>query len=174
MTKARQEQSRSREVLNLCSVMEQELEFMMANMFFKHKVEKEFDLQRELPVIYGLYSDFSQIFTNIIKNALDAMYATEKKKLDISITADIEYIHIKVKDSGKGIPPENRDKIFEPFFTTKPGLTESAGDEPTGTGIGLESVRSLLKPYQADIDFDSQVGEGTEFRISIPIRSNLS
>ena len=173
MTKARQEQSNSREVLNLCSVMEQELEFMMANMFFKHKVEKEFELQRELPVVYGLYSDFSQIFTNLIKNALDAMFDTEIKRLVVVIFSDEKNIYVKIKDTGKGIAPENHEKIFEPFFTTKPKLTEANGNEPTGTGIGLESVKSLLEPYQAVIDFSSEIGVGTEFRIVIPIEKNL-
>ena len=174
MTKARQEQSKLKEDLNVTSVMEQELEFLMANLFFKHKVEKIINLQKELPLISGIYSDFSQTFVNLIKNALDAMYYTEKKVLEISISGDSDIITIKIKDSGCGIPKEIQQKVFDPFFTTKPRIDDAKPGEPTGTGLGLDSAISLLKAYQARLSFTSQVGEGTEFTITIPVAVNQS
>jgi len=174
MTKARQEQSKLKEDLNITSVMEQELEFLMANLFFKHKVEKIINLQKELPLISGIYSDFSQTFVNLIKNALDAMYYTEKKVLEISISGDSDIITIKIKDSGCGIPKEIQQKVFDPFFTTKPRIDDAKPGEPTGTGLGLDSAISLLKAYQARLSFTSQVGTGTEFTITIPVTVNQS
>lgn len=172
MAKARQEQSRLKEELNLSVIMEQELEFLMANMFFKHKIEKIFSLQKDLPIITGIYSDFSQTFVNLIKNAMDAMFNSDKKILEITISSDDVNIFVKIRDTGHGIPQEIQNKIFEPFFTTKPRVNEGKPGEPTGTGLGLENVISLLKPYQASLSFTSEVNIGTEFIITIPLLVN--
>ena len=172
MAKARQEQSRLKEEINLSVIMEQELEFLMANMFFKHKVEKIFNLQKDLPVIYGIYSDFSQTFVNLIKNGLDAMFSAEKKVLEINIFSNDDSIIVKIRDTGHGIPKEIQQKIFDPFFTTKPRINEAKPGEPTGTGLGLESVISLMKSYQGHISFISELNAGTEFTIEIPLEFN--
>ncbi|MBN2789892.1 MAG: PAS domain-containing sensor histidine kinase [Candidatus Delongbacteria bacterium] len=172
MAKSRDQQSLVKEGLNLANVMEQELEFIMSNQFFKHKVEKVIKIQSDLPLVYGLYSDFSQSFVNIIKNAIDSMYDTPEKVLTVKLYQHEDNIVVKIKDTGKGIPKEVGDKIFQPFFTTKPKIGQSVGEEPTGTGIGLDSVISLLKPYKAKISYESEVGKGTQFTIIIPISVN--
>jgi PAS domain S-box-containing protein len=172
MSKSRDQQSTTKEALNLANVMEQELEFLYANQFFKNKIEKAFAIQPDLPIIYGLYSDFSQSFVNIIKNGIDAMWDTPVKKMDIRMYHESDYIIIKIKDTGKGIPQEIQDKIFEPFFTTKPKFKDAKGEEPNGTGLGLDSVLSLLKPYSASVTFESEVGKGTEFSIRVPVTQN--
>ena len=172
MTKSRDQQSLVKEQLNLANVMEQELEFIMSNQFFKHKVEKDINIQSDLPLIFGLYSDFSQSFVNIVKNAIDSMYGSDDKVLSIKMFIHDDSIILRIKDSGKGIAKEVGDKIFQPFFTTKPKIGQSEGEEPTGTGIGLDNVTSLLKPYNAKISYESEVGKGTEFSITIPIKEN--
>ncbi|MCK5759876.1 MAG: PAS domain-containing sensor histidine kinase [Candidatus Delongbacteria bacterium] len=172
MAKSRDQQTLIKEPLNLANVLEQELEFIMSNQFFKHKVEKDINIQSDLPLIFGLYSDFSQSFVNLIKNAIDAMFESDKKKLSIEMYKHNDSIIFKVQDSGKGIPKEVGDKIFQPFFTTKPKIGQSIGEEPTGTGIGLDNVVSLLKPYNAKISYESEAGKGTEFTIIIPIKEN--
>ena len=172
MQKSRMEQSIVKTQLDIKYVMEQEIEFLMSSMFFKHKVEKHYDFDREIPKIFGLYSDFSQIFVNLIKNALDAMYNVEKKILKISIKKIKSNIIVSIKDSGHGISDEIKEKIFEPFFTTKPILGEAKDNEPVGTGIGLENVRYTLKEYNAKITVKSKVGEGSKFIIEIPIKKN--
>ena len=172
MTKSRDQQTLTKETLNLANVMEQELEFIMSNQFFKHKVEKDISIQSDLPLIYGLYSDFSQSFVNIVKNAIDSMFDAKEKTLSIKMYQHQDDIILKIKDSGKGISKKIGDKIFQPFFTTKPKIGQSEGEEPTGTGIGLDSVVSLLKPYNSKITYKSEVGKGTEFTITIPIKEN--
>ncbi|PID26661.1 MAG: hypothetical protein CR982_08930 [Candidatus Cloacimonadota bacterium] len=175
MGKARQEQNLNKEELDLSHIMEQELEFMLANQFFKNSVEKIFDLKKDLPKIEGIYSDFSQIFTNIIKNGLDAMYNCEKKQLLVKIYSEEDKIITVVRDSGSGIPDDIKDKIFNPFFTTKPIYVKDSKKiikEPTGTGIGLDNVVTLLKPYGGTVKFITQLGKGTEFIIIVPISKN--
>ncbi len=172
LSKTSQEQSDVIEEINLSKIMEQELEFLMANLFFKNKVEKKYEIDLEIPAINGLYADFSQIFINIIKNALDAMFNAEKKELTIKIYHDKVNIYTEIIDTGKGIPEEIQEKIFQPFFTTKPRINESKDNEPTGTGIGLDNVLSLLNSYQGKLEMDSKVGIGTKFKIIIPISEN--
>ena len=172
MSKARDQQNLKKELLNLGDIMEQELEFLLANQFFKDKVEKDFNISKNIPVIYGLYSDFSQSFVNIMKNAIDAMWKSPVRKMSVHVYSEGDDIFVKIADTGKGIPKDVGDKIFLPFFTSKPKYRDAAGNEPTGTGIGLDSVRTLLKPYDADISYVSEVGKGTEFVIRIPVSIN--
>jgi PAS domain S-box-containing protein len=172
MSKSRDQQSLTKEALNLGYLLDQELEFLQANQFFKNRVEKALDIQADVPVIFGLYSDFSQSFVNIIKNAIDSMWDSPVKKMQISLKYFDGKIVLRVKDTGKGIPDDIKSKIFYPFFTTKPKFKDAKGEEPTGTGIGLDSVKTLLEPYGATITFDSQYGVGTEFIISIPVARN--
>jgi two-component system cell cycle sensor histidine kinase/response regulator CckA len=72
-----------------------------------------------------------------------------------------EYALIEVADTGPGIPPEIQTKIFEPFFTTKP-----VGE---GTGLGLATVYGIVKQADGWIALDSKLGEGTAFRIFLPV-----
>jgi signal transduction histidine kinase len=70
-------------------------------------------------------------------------------------------VQISIRDNGTGIPPEVRDKIFNPFFTTKP-----AGE---GTGLGLSLSHDIVvKQHSGSIEIDTQPGEFTEFKITIP------
>ncbi len=64
-----------------------------------------------------------------------------------------------MKDTGVGMAPELLTRIFDPFFTTKQG---------EGTGLGLSITRKLVERYDGEIEADSVVGEGTEFRVWFP------
>jgi signal transduction histidine kinase len=70
-----------------------------------------------------------------------------------------ETAEITVEDTGKGIPPEHRQKIFQLFFTTRPG----------GSGIGLANTFRIVQLMNGSIDFTSEVGKGTTFRIELPL-----
>lgn len=125
-------------------------------------------MDKSLPLIKGVYSDFSQSFSNIIKNALDAMRNTDKKKLTVKTYFADNYIHVQISDTGEGIPEKNIKYIFEPYFTTKRYIEEGQESRPAGTGLGLYMVQELLKKYNAEYDIQSKVGEGTTFTIKFP------
>jgi len=106
---------------------------------------------------------------NIIKNALDAMHGRDEKRLHVATQAQPDgSIVVEIGDSGSGIAPEHLDRIFDPFFTTKPMAGRQSNGEPTGTGLGLSSVKQILAKYRASIQVDSTPGQGTTFKIHIP------
>jgi len=102
------------------------------------------------------------VFLNLITNAIDAHDGKPYGTVRISTQADDEHqkAHIVFADTGCGIPREILDKIFDPFFTTK-----AVGK---GTGLGLSICYSIMQRLGGSISVKSQVGEGTEFTVTIP------
>src|SRR6056297_383525 len=105
----------------------------------------------------------TQIFSNLFKNAFDAM--PEGGELNIDIYDDEGYIVFRINDTGKGIKKEDRDKIFEPFYTTK--------EIGKGTGLGLATAYGIVKMHNGKITVDSNDNPsegptGTTFIIKIP------
>jgi two-component system, cell cycle sensor histidine kinase and response regulator CckA len=110
----------------------------------------------------------SQAFNNIIINAVQAMPAggtitvrAENIVMSNSESATVpksEFVKISFSDHGEGIPKSILSKIFDPYFTTK----------PTGTGLGLASVHSIIQKHGGVISLDSEPGKGTTFTICLP------
>jgi two-component system, NtrC family, sensor kinase len=125
----------------------------------KHKIriEKEFS---EIPQILCYPDQLSQVWTNLIRNSIQAI--TENGIIRVSIKALDYYVEIILSDNGCGIPDNIRDKIFDPFFTTK-----AAGE---GTGLGLDIIKKIIEKHDGEISFDSKVGKGTSFKILLPIK----
>ncbi len=173
MTKSRQEQSTEEMDIDLNQLVKTELKFLEANLFFKHQVELEVNLEPKLPRIQGLYSDFSQCFYNLVQNALDAMQEVEERKLIVK-TGFLEgegSIYLSIRDTGCGIAQEHLKRIFEPFFTTKPENHEDSEQlRPSGTGLGLSTSQQLMDKYCASVEVSSQIERGSEFRITIPLQ----
>jgi len=72
-------------------------------------------------------------------------------------------VKIMIRDNGVGIPEDQLKRIFDPFFTTKP--------VGAGTGLGLSISYGIIQKHGGKIRATSQVGEGTEFTIELPVRS---
>jgi PAS domain S-box-containing protein len=151
-----------------------ELRFLDANLFFKHNVKKVVELDHTSPPLFGIYSDFSQVIGNLLKNAIDAMHNSAERVLTVRTKAEERFLHVIISDTGCGIPPEVQDQIFQPFFTTKPKAQDAKAGEPTGTGLGLSTTRSILARYGADIRVESQPGQGTTFTLSFPLNRKPS
>ncbi len=173
MSKSRMDQDRSAKPIDLNKLLEQELKFLEADLEYKRNVKKTFKFAPEPLMVVGVYSDFSQSFSAIFRNALDAMWDSEIKQLEVSTRLDSDWILIDVTDTGCGIAPEDNIRIFQPFYTTKPVLTDRRGSEPVGTGIGLASAQQLLSKYGAEILVDSSPNQGTTFTIRVPLNAKL-
>ncbi|HEY4978484.1 MAG TPA: ATP-binding protein, partial [Candidatus Acidoferrum sp.] len=98
-----------------------------------------------------------QAVLNLVLNAAEAM--PQGGQMQLTLSRRGEMAEITVGDTGKGIPPENRQKVFQLFFTTRPG----------GSGIGLASTFRIVQLHNGFIDFTTEVGRGTTFRIELPL-----
>jgi len=163
--KSRREQEVHKQLVDINDLLWQELKFLNGDPRFKNYIEKVYNFTEEPLYIEGIYSDFSQSFSNLIKNAIDAMEGCEEPVLTITTRGDDGYVYIEFHDTGVGIPSENTPHLFEPFFTTKP--SSSSGVALTGTGLGLHSCYQLLSPYDAQFEVKSQPGD-TTFTVKIP------
>ncbi len=114
---------------------------------------------QEVPEIPCYPEQLNQVWTNLIHNAVQAM--DNKGNLKIEVAQEDEHIVVSVTDSGKGIPPEIKDKIFQPFFTTK-----GAGE---GSGLGLDIVSKIIDKHQGKINVESKPG-CTTFRVVLPTK----
>jgi PAS domain S-box-containing protein len=111
----------------------------------------------DVPQVYVDRALLKQAVLNLVLNAVDAM--PEGGQLRLVLSRRGEMAEITVGDTGKGITPENKQKIFQLFFTTRPG----------GSGIGLASTFRIVQLLNGSIDFTSEVGRGTTFRIELPL-----
>ncbi len=111
----------------------------------------------DVPEVYVDRALLKQAVLNLVLNAAEAM--PNGGQLSLVLSRRGEMAEIAVADTGKGIPPENKQKIFQLFFTTRPG----------GSGIGLASAFRIVQLHNGSIDFTSEVGRGTTFRIELPL-----
>jgi signal transduction histidine kinase len=111
----------------------------------------------DVPEIISDENQASQIFINLILNAVDAM--PDGGKLTVRSWAAPENVVVEVLDTGVGIAKENLARIFDPFFTTK----------EKGTGLGLSLTYGLVKRLGGEILVDSEEGKGTKFTVSLPL-----
>ncbi len=121
-----------------------------------------------------------QIILNLCTNAGHAMRdnggsltialtegSPDKELLELEpLSAEKDYVRIRIADTGHGIPEEIINRIFDPFFTTK------TKDE--GTGLGLSVVHGIITGMQGHIAVNSKVGEGTVFDVYLPLAENVS
>ena len=129
---------------------------------YKADVIKEYG---EIPDIECLPSQINQVIMNLVVNAAHAI-GERRGKITLrtgSTPADGGgSVWIEVQDSGCGIAPENLSRIFDPFFTTK-----AVGK---GTGLGLSLAYGIVQKHQGRIDVSSEPGQGTTFRITLPVQ----
>lgn len=101
-----------------------------------------------------------RIITNLVKNAIQSFPEEQiEKSVVVTVKKDNGNVLIVVKDNGNGIEPENVDHIFEPKFTTK----------NSGMGLGLGIIKNIIENYKGTISFETKLGEGTTFTVSLPI-----
>jgi signal transduction histidine kinase len=138
---------------------------------WKYVAEMEMDFATNLPLVYCLASELSQVFLNIIVNsahAIEDMNKGGKKemgKISIRTTKIANGVEIRITDTGGGIPAEIQERVFEPFFTTKV--------RGKGTGQGLTIAhRVIVDKHQGRLSFASQKGQGTTFVIELPLDGN--
>ncbi|MEA3493091.1 MAG: ATP-binding protein [Candidatus Margulisiibacteriota bacterium] len=142
---------------DLCQVIEDVLS-LLENQCKKKQVEVVKELKHR-PKIEGDAEQLSQVFMNFLLNAIQAM--GDRGELSVkSAPRGPNFLCIEVRDTGAGIPTGKIDNIFDPFFTTR----------DKGTGMGLAVAYRIVKEHGGEINVESEIGRGTEFRIWLPIK----
>jgi signal transduction histidine kinase len=138
---------------------------------WKYVADLETELDPALPPILCLPGELNQVILNLIVNAAHAIAdvvqkgGSEKGMIRVQTLSLPEWVEIRVKDTGSGIPEEIQTKIFDPFFTTK--------EIGKGTGQGLAIARSVIVDKHAGtIHFETKTGSGTTFIIRLPYDGN--
>jgi len=119
------------------------------------RVVREYD--KNLPRICAFGGELNQIWTNLISNAIEAMQG--KGELRLRTARELDRVLVEIGDNGPGISPDVLPHIYEPFFTTK-GVGE-------GTGLGLDTVRRIVRNHHGEIRVSSQPGD-TRFQVYLP------
>lgn len=150
--------------VDLRELMETSLNLVQGEIKNKIEIEKHYD---EIPKIKCYASQISQVFVNLLSNAIQAIDNNGKIWIAIkeSKMNEVPALQVSIQDTGKGIKPEFLDQIFDPFFTTK-----AVGK---GTGLGLSITYGIIQKHNGDIQVRSSENVGTEFIITIPLKSNL-
>jgi PAS domain S-box-containing protein len=115
-------------------------------------------LARRLPLTPMDAGQMKQVLVNLIKNAMQAM--TRGGTLTVNTGGTSDDVWVSIADTGEGIARDQISHIFEPFYTTK----------KKGTGLGLMIVQRIVRQHQGRIEVESGAGQGTTFRISLPLR----
>ncbi len=136
---------------------------------WKYVAEVRQELDSTAGTVVCIPGEINQVLLNLLLNAAQAIaqkFSSQERKGEIVVGTrrDSDSVEITISDNGCGIPQEHRDKVFEPFFTTK--------EVGKGTGQGLAIARAIVVDHHGgQIDFTSVPGEGTTFRIRLPLRS---
>lgn len=141
------------ETLNVVEVVELALDIFNENYIVFEKEEEEI-------ISIMDRTQLIRIITNLVKNAIQAIPEHQINKLVyISIKRQNSNVLIFVKDNGSGIEANHIDRIFEPKFTTK----------NKGMGLGLGIIKNIIENYKGTITFETEIGKGTIFTVSLPI-----
>ena len=115
-----------------------------------------------LPPVLADHDQIAQVFINLLLNAMESMPEGGEIRIGLRRFGPSPAVEILIADTGSGIPEEDRDKIFEPFFSRK----------RKGTGLGLAIVHQIVTGHRGEIGVESRPGEGTTFRIRLPLNGS--
>ncbi|WP_228716970.1 ATP-binding protein [Billgrantia pellis] len=127
---------------------------------YKAKVVKAYG---DLPEIECIPSQLNQVALNLLTNAAHAI--ENQGVIHLSTGCKDGMVWFEVRDNGYGIKPEHLGRLFEPFFTTK-----AVGE---GTGLGLALSSSIVQKHGGRIEVESEEGQGSRFRVWLPIRQSV-
>ena len=140
-------------------------------------IDVKISLDSPLPMLKGNFSQLQQVILNLAINAKDAMPSGGVLHLKAKQYQHIEgqerffeartgsYVLLTIADTGKGIPKNQIEHIFDPFFSSKP-----AG---RGTGLGLSTVKTILKAHQGSISVSNVLNKGSKFEVIIPASARM-
>jgi len=150
------------ELVDLKRVIEQTLQPLLVQ-FKEKRVEMKLALDPNLPPLAGDEQQFSWIVSNLANNAL--RYTDAGGSVEISAALEGNSVLVRVKDTGRGIPPEFREKIFDKFVQIK----QAYDTTPGSVGLGLAIAKDIVELYGGKIWVTSEVQKGSTFSFQLPL-----
>jgi PAS domain S-box-containing protein len=144
--------------MDLHEVLENSVHLIWGRLRSKGMLARDYG---ELPQVMGNSVQLSQVFVNLLINAVQALPERGGEIRLVTRLHNKTQVLVEVQDTGCGIPADHLDRIFEPFFTTKP-----VGE---GTGLGLSISHDIIRGLGGEMTVSSVVGQGTTFRLLLPV-----
>jgi signal transduction histidine kinase len=148
------------EPLDLKKILEDTIR-LVGNQIKLKKVRLTMDLTEELPPVHGDRQLLSQVFMNLIINAVEVLPEKGEIRIAPSKRNKEGFLGVHVIDNGPGMPGHILSQIFDPFFTTK--------TKGKGTGLGLSVSRGIVRKLGGYLLVESKLGVGTIFTIQLPV-----
>jgi signal transduction histidine kinase len=125
----------------------------------QRKIRVSTEIGDRVPDAQGDPIQIQQVVAHLVQNAVQAMPSGGDLRIALSEVAG-DALKLTVTDSGRGIPPEMRERIFDPFFSTK--------DQAAGVGLGLSISHSIVEAHHGRILVESAPGKGATFTVLLP------
>ncbi|UCD84863.1 MAG: GAF domain-containing protein [Deltaproteobacteria bacterium] len=149
------------EDINLSDLLKETVEVFSGGARDK-KIEIIERVEAKLPIISGDRDRLFQVITNLLSNAIK--FSPEGGRIVVSAEANLDEILISVKDNGRGIPEDMRERIFDRFQQ----VDNSAWEKTKGTGLGLAIAKEIVEHHKGRIWVESELNKGSDFKISLP------
>jgi len=120
----------------------------------------------KIPDVFIDKQKMQLVLQNLLENAIK--YTPENGKVKVDLGVDGDFLRVKIKDNGIGIPEVDQVKLFSKFFRA----TNAVSLQTEGSGLGLFIVRNVIKKHGGEITFESKEGIGTEFIFTLPVKQN--
>lgn len=131
----------------------------------QNDIEINYKSDENLPEILGNYDRLQQLFINVLHNAIK--YSDKGDIIDVVSTREDGNIVVSIRDYGVGISDVEKDRIFNAFYRVDEDRARSEGEG--GAGLGLYLVKQIVEKHNGTIRVDSQVGEGTNVIVTLPV-----
>lgn len=156
---------RERELLDLNGLLQSTSRLLSYDRRFS-EIEMDLQLDKNLPAIVGVADQLTQVFMNLLINAMDAIEAVDGEKQTIQLTTeqDGDRVQISIKDKGAGMSKETLSHVLEPFYSTKP--------VGKGSGLGLSLCDTIVLAHGGVLNIESEEGKGTTVYVFLPINLN--
>lgn len=129
--------------------------------------EMEISLNEETADIFADEDLINQVWINLLNNSIK--FTPDGGRITVSVSGDNTQVLVAISDSGIGMTEETLTHIFERFYMADKARSRNAG----GSGLGLSIVNRIVQMHHGNIDVESKLGEGTTFKISIPMKQSI-
>lgn len=149
--------------IDMVEILEREVNDI-ENLVKEKNIKFELHKPTKKSVVYADPKKMGLVIQNLLENAVK--YTPEYGSIEVTLEAGDQFIRIKVKDNGVGIPEKDKTKLFSKFFRADNVVRM----QTEGSGLGLFIVKNIIESHGGKITFESEEGRGTEFTFTLPIR----